>query len=198
MNAHNLNRPEALTHSVHPDGKLPSQGAPQHLTFPGTPPASTPEDEEAARQSTEPDPEQERLQVEADLLRARLASTLESLGQRKQAATQVTQELTHSPLPLALAGAGALVAVAGGGWLLVHHARKRMQPPPLGERLHAAAEVFQHPERAPQAKQRPLAAEIGRALVVSLSSYLLTQLAKQGLKKLAAGTHPSEEAHREP
>lgn len=161
----------------------------QHLTFPADTPASTPEDQEAARQSTESDSEQKKLQAEADLLRARLSQTLESLGSRKHTVENVAHELTHSPVPLIVAGAGAAAAVVGAGLLVAHHRRKQLQPP-LRERLHEAAEAFRDPQHASHAKERPLSAEIARAAAVSVSSFLLTQLVKYGLRKLGMDGRP--------
>ena len=130
---------------------------------------------------------------DADHLRLQLSQTLESLAQRKQKVVEVAHEVTHSPIPLVLAGTGAVVALVGGGWLIAHKARKRLHPA-LPERLHAAVEVFRHPERAGHPEQRPLAEEIGRAAVVSLSSLLLTQLAKYAMKHLTQSQAPKKEA----
>jgi hypothetical protein len=96
-------------------------------------------------------------------------------------------------------GAGAVAALVGGGLLIAHSARKRQPPPlpPLRDRLHAAAEVFRHPEQARRHERRPLGEEIGRAAVVSLSSFLLTQLAKYALKRLAPDKPPQKEAPSE-
>lgn len=192
MNAHHLNKFEHPDIRVRLRSERPSHPGTHHLTFPGDKPVSTPEDEEAARQSTESDPEQEKLQADAELLRTQLSHTLESLAQRKQKVVEVAHEVTHSALPLAVAGAGAVVAVVGGGLLIAHSARKR-QHPPLTDRLHAAAEVFRHPERARPPEQRPLSEEIGRAAVVSLSSFFLTQLAKYAMERLTQSKPPKKE-----
>ncbi|HRI50832.1 MAG TPA: hypothetical protein PLW65_11675 [Pseudomonadota bacterium] len=192
MNAHDLNKFEHPDIRVRLRSERPSHPGTHHLTFPGDKPVSTPEDEAAARQSTESDPEQEKLQADADLLRTQLSHTLESLAQRKQKVVEVAHEVTHSALPLAIAGAGAVVAVVGGGLLIAHSARKR-QHPPLTDRLHAAAEVFRHPERARHPEQRPLSEEIGRAAVVSLSSFFLTQLAKYAMERLTQSKPPKKE-----
>lgn len=199
MNAHDLNKLSHPDIRVRLRSEQPSYSGPHHLTFPGDKPASTPEDEEAARKSTESDPEQEKLQAEADHLRTQLSHTLESLAQRKQKVVEVAHEVTHSPLPLVVAGAGALVAVVGGGLLIARSARKRQQQllPPLSDRLHAAAEVFRHPERARHPEQRPLSEEIGRAAVVSLSSFFLTQLAKYAMKRLTQDKPPKREVSPE-
>ena len=141
-------------------------------------------------------PEQEKLQADADLLRTQLSHTLESLAQRKQKVVEVAHEVTHSALPLAVAGAGAVVAVVGGGLLIAHSARKRRHPP-LTDRLHAAAEVFRHPERVRHPEQRPLSEEIGRAAVVSLSSFFLTQLAKYAMERLTQSKPPKKEQSSE-
>ncbi len=161
----------------------------QHLTFPADKPSSTPEDQEAARQSTESDSEQKKLQAEADLLRARLSQTLESLGSRKQTVENAAHELTHSSIPLVIAGAGAAAALVGAGLMVAHHRRKQ-QPPPWRERLHEAAEGFRNPQHASLARERPLSAEIARAAVVSVSSFLVTQLVKYGLRKLGTDSQP--------
>lgn len=196
MNAHDLNRP------AHPDIRVrlrdeqPSHPGTHHLTFPGDKPASTPEDEAAARQSTDSDPEQEKLQADADHLRTQLSHTLESLAQRKQKVVEVAHEVTHSSLPLVVAGAGALVALVGGGILIARSVHKRREPP-LGERLQAAVEVFRHPERARPADKRPIGEEIGRAAVVSLSSFFLTQLAKYAMERLTQGKPPKKEPSSE-
>lgn len=192
MSAHEMSKytsPELGRFEVEPRSK-PGE---QHLTFPADKPSSTPEDQEAARQSTESDTEQQKLQAEADLLRARLSQTLESLGSRKQAVENVAHELKHSPIPLVIAGAGAAAVVVGAGFMVAHHRRKQL-PPPLSERLHEAAEGFRNPQHASHARERPLSAEIARAAVVSVSSFLLTQLVKYGLSKLGTGSR--EEAPR--
>ncbi len=193
MNAHDLIKHDIPDIRVHLRSERPRPPGSQHLTFPGDKPTSTPEDEAAAHKSTSSDPEQQRLQADADHLRLQLSQTLESLAQRKQKVVEVAHEVTHSPIPLVLAGTGAVVALVGGGWLIAHKARKRLHPA-LPERLHAAVEVFRHPERAGHPEQRPLAEELGRAAVVSLSSLLLTQLAKYAMKHLTQSQAPKKEA----
>ena len=189
MSAHDLSKYTSPEHGGRFMSEPLSKPGEQHLTFPADKPASTPEDQEAARQSTESDSEQKKLQAEADLLRARLSQTLESLGSRKQTAENVAHELTHSPVPLVVVGVGAAAALVGAGLMVAHHRRKQLQPN-LRERLHEAAEGFRNPQHASQAKERPLSAEIARAAVVSVSSFLVTQLVKYGLRKLGTDSHP--------
>lgn len=193
MNAHDLVRHESPDIRVRLRSERPQPPGSQHLTFPGDKPASTPEDEAAAKKSTHADAEQERLQADADHLRLQLSQTLESLAHRKQKAVEVAHEVTHSPLPLLIAGTGAVVALVGGGLLIAHKARKRLHPA-LPDRLHAAVDVFRHPERVRHPEQRPLGEEIGRAAVVSLSSFFLTQLAKYAMKHLTQSQPPKKEA----
>lgn len=183
MSAHHMSKYSSSELNGRLLSELPLKPGEQHLTLPADAPASTPEDQEAARQSTQSDAEQEKLQAEAELLRARLAQTLESLGSRKQAVENVAHELTSSPIPMLIVGAGAAAAVVGAGVMVARHRRKQLQPN-LSERLHEAAEGFRHPDRASHGKERPLSAEIARAAVVSVSSLLVTQLVKYGLRKL--------------
>lgn len=193
MSAHDMSKYASAEFGGHFMGEPLSKPGEQHLTSPADKPASTPEDQAAARQSTESDSEQKKLQAEADLLRARLSQTLESLGARKQTVENVAHELTHSPVPLLVAGAGAAAALVGAGFWVAHHRRKQLQPH-LRERLHEAAEGFRNPQHASHANDRPLSAEIARAAVVSVSSFVLTQLFKYGLRKL--GTDGRAEAPR--
>lgn len=158
---------------------------PAVMTFSSPPtPVSTESDRTAARKSTESDPEQKRLQARARALRLRLATTLESLNSRKQAAVEAAEELISHPAPLALAGAGA-VALFGGGWLLARRVRRHKKQSRMAARLHAVGELWQHPERMSHPYKGPLVEEVGRGVVVSVSTYVLAQLAKYGIAKLS-------------
>lgn len=160
--------------------------APAVMTFssPLTP-VSTEADRAAARESTDSDPEQKRLQAHAGALRSRLAQTLDSLSLRKQAAVDATHALISHPLPYLLAGAGVLLTVIGGSWLLVRRVRSHKKKPRMVDRLHALGELWQHPERMSHPYKGSLIEAVGRGVVVSVSTYVLTQLAEHGMAKLA-------------
>lgn len=167
-------------------GSRAPAAAPAVMIFSSPPtPVSTEADRAAARESTDSDPEQKRLQAHAGALRSRLAQTLDSLSQRKQAAVDATHALISHPLPYLLAGAGVLLTVIGGSWLLARRARSHKKKSRRVDRLHALGELWQHPERRSHPYKGSLIKEVGRGAVVSASTYVLTELAKHGIAKLS-------------
>jgi hypothetical protein len=127
--------------------------------------------------------DRQQLEDNANALRTRLALTLESLDRRRHDALSLKVQARRHPLPLVLAGTGALVAIAGGTGLSIYRARHRTGGP-LAERLRAVSRAWQHPNRVAHPDKRPLAYEIARGVLVALATFAISQLAKQGLVKL--------------
>lgn len=151
-----------------------------------TKPVSTPDDKEAARDSTKDDPIQKQLKSKAEWLRNRLSQTLESLAQRKQDAVDITHQIKEHPLPFALAGGGALLAIIGGITLAVTLRPKL--PPTLGERLRAVGEAWTHPDHVSKSRVRSSKAvtdssDFTKKAVLSVISLVVAEAAKFGFAK---------------
>lgn len=151
-----------------------------------TEPVSTPEDKQAARDSTNSDPEQARLKSRAQRLRARLAQTLQSLTQRKQEAVDLTHQIQEHPLPFAIAGASTLVALIAGVSFLA--TRRPNMPPTLSERLRAVGDAWMHPHHVARSRARassPGEMDFTRKAVLTVLSLVAAEGAKIGFAKLA-------------
>jgi len=119
----------------------------------------------------------ERLEAEADVLRSRLATTLEALDQRWHDAFDVKLQATRHPLPTALVGAGTFLVVAGGTGLAVYRSKQRKRQL-MSARLGAIARMWHHPERVARPQRGSFLKELARGVLVGLGSYAITELAK--------------------
>lgn len=126
----------------------------------------------------------ERLEASANALRSRLARTLESLDRRRHDALNIKVQASRHPVPLALAGAGAL-AVAGGTALVIYHARNppRSELQELAYRVRAVVHAWKNPKKVAHKDPPSLASEVTRGVVVSVASYAISQLAQRALAK---------------
>jgi hypothetical protein len=128
----------------------------------------------------------DRLEANANALRSRLARTLESLDRRRHDAFNVKVQAKRHPGFVAAVG-GAMAAVAAGSglitYLVIHHRRSRGLSDRLSDRLHAVTRIWQHPDRVARQKPHSLPAEIARGVLVSLASFVVSQLAERALLK---------------
>lgn len=105
------------------------------------------------------------LEQRADLLRERLAHTLDELERRRHDLTSVRAQVRLHPEALVAAGAAVLLTVGGGIALGVLRARTR-QERLRRERLAAVRRLWQQPERI--ARREPgVLARIGRGILIS-------------------------------
>jgi hypothetical protein len=132
--------------------------------------------------SDESTPNREQLEADANLLRERIAQNLESLDQRRHEAFNVKAQVARHPLPVALLGAGAVLAIAGGSGLLAYRAHQRKQHR-FGDTIAALSHAWHHPDELIKQRETPMRDEIVRGVVVSVVSFVGAQLAKHALQK---------------
>lgn len=135
----------------------------------------------------EEDPPREQLEADANFLRERLAKNLESLDHRRHEVFDVKTQLFKHPLPFVLAGASALVAITGGSALAAYRVHARRQDPwrKLTAGIAALSRAVRHPEQLEARHHESVSKEIVRGVVVSLGTFVATQLAKRALHKFA-------------
>lgn len=124
----------------------------------------------------------DRLEANANALRSRLARTLESLDRRRHDAFNVKVQAQRHPGFLAAVG-GSMAAVALGSGLITYFVIKHRNENRLSERLHAVTRIWRHPDRVARNKPHSLPAEIARGVLVSLASFVVSQLAERALLK---------------
>ena len=125
--------------------------------------------------------ERERLEREANLVRAKLATTLDVLDRRGHDMVDVKLQVKRHVVPLAVvAGTVALGVVSVFGYAVFRLAtraeRKRL------ERRRIPARVWNHPERVAQVQKRPILVEIGRKLLVSTATLLGMSLIRRAIQ----------------
>ncbi len=131
--------------------------------------------------SSESDPELERLKVEAGVLRAQLAKTLEALN-RKREELNISQQISKHPLPIAVGGFAAILAfLFGRFWGRRSQTRRLAAAAANAEKIEAQLAL------RPQANKQPsLLGDILRSVVVSVSAYVLSEAAKCSIEKFTA------------
>lgn len=125
----------------------------------------------------------DRLEANANALRSRLARTLESLDRRRHDAFNVTIQAKRHPGFLAAVG-GAMVAATAGSGLITYLVIRHRKSQRFTERLHAITRSWRHPERVARDKPRSLPAELARGVLISLASFVVSQIAERALMKL--------------
>lgn len=140
----------------------------------------------AAASSEDNPPPREQLEADANFLRERLAKNLESLDHRRHEAFDVKAQIKKHPLPLVIAGASALVAIAGGSALAAYRIRAQRHDPwrKLTTGIAALSSAVRHPEKH-EAHNDSISKEIVRGVVVTMGTFVATQLAKRALYKFA-------------
>ena len=123
--------------------------------------------------------ERERLEREANLVRARLATTIDVLDRRAHEAVDVQLQVRRHIVPVSIVAGTIGAAVLGGiGWgiyrIVTADSRRRR------ERIVAVQRTWRHPERIGRYKAAPLPVEIGRKLLVGVA----TSLGMMVLKRL--------------
>jgi hypothetical protein len=124
--------------------------------------------------------ERERLERQANLVRARLATTLDVLDKRGHEMVDVKLQVRRHVVPLAVvAGTAALVVASGVGWavyrLVTRDERKRRA------RRRLPAVVWNHPERIARVQKPPVLAELGRKLLVGTLTMLGMSLIRRAI-----------------
>lgn len=159
------------------------------VLLPAYVPVQVPEEEpEKIEIEIDPEVEKTRLESGANRLRRRLGRTLEALKQRRKHAFDLKYQLKHHPLPLIVAGTGALFGVGAGVAAAVHRAHKHQAEnrlDRLAERMTAVARVFRQPELAAKPAKSSTGKGVLLGVVFSLTTYAVTQLAKRALNKTA-------------
>ena len=128
--------------------------------------------------------ERERLEREANLVRARLATTIDVLDRRAHEAVDVKLQVRRNIVPIAITAGTIGAAILGGiGWgiyrIATRDSRRRH------ERLVAARRTWRHPERVGRYKSAPVHVEIGRKLLVGVATSLGMMLLKRLLLRPA-------------
>ncbi|MEO7096319.1 MAG: hypothetical protein ABI175_23875 [Polyangiales bacterium] len=132
--------------------------------------------------------ERERLEREANLVRAKLATTLDVLDERGHELVHRGQELVDVKLqvkrhlvPIAIvAGTAALALFSGIGYAIYRVATRDERRRLARRRL--PSRVWNHPERVAQVQKPPVLAEIGRKLLVSTATLVGMSLIKRALR----------------
>ena len=147
--------------------------------------------------STTHQDERERLEREANLVRAKLATTLDVLDTRGHELIHRGQELTDVKLqvkrhivPLAaIAGTVAVGFVSIVGWAIYRVATREERK--RAERRRLPSRVWNHPERVAQVQKPPVLAEIGRKLLVSTATMVGMTLIRRAIQAPLRARQPS-------
>ncbi|XXF77624.1 hypothetical protein P2318_31910 [Myxococcaceae bacterium GXIMD 01537] len=127
-----------------------------------------------------------RAQVEsaADRIRDGLMLTLEELDRRRARMTDVRYLLTENRSVLLMVGGAALACVGMGVGFFIWRSRHRHRLLPR-KRREAMRRVWFHPDRvATTSEERPLAAELGRKVVLIFATALASSIAKSSVRTL--------------
>jgi len=126
--------------------------------------------------------DRERLEANANALRARLANNLEVLDQRIHDSLDIKRQVVQHPVTGILITAGALLALVSGVGLVAYRVQQKQLRHQERWLLGAPnAHGWQPPQPAPP--PRGLAKELVARILVSVATYVLAQLAKRALKK---------------
>ena len=136
----------------------------------------------------EKDESPENLRQTASRARDRLARTLDALDRRRHDIFNIKGQLHKHAVPLVLVSAGTALVLAGSGAVALyrtHHRRERL----LSERVQALVRFWRYPERVARQGERSIPAEIGRRVLMGLSTTVLLEFGRQVIKKIgSAGT----------
>ena len=124
--------------------------------------------------------ERERLEREANMARARLATTIDEIDRRAHEAVDVKLQLRRHAAPLAVAAGIVvlpIVAAIGVGIYRLATRDARMRR----ERVRALKRGWRHPDRLARYKNPPLAVEMGRRILVGAVTYVAIQAIKRTL-----------------
>ena len=132
--------------------------------------------------------DRERLEAQANRVRARLAETLEALERRRHDLFDLGfQARRHVGLTL---GALAGLALAAGAAAAFASYRARTRGPRLRqERLRAVGRLWRHPDRV-ASERAPVLPEIGRRLLITGVTYLLTQVVRRRVRRALPAARP--------
>lgn len=129
------------------------------------------------------DPQREKLQADANLLRSRLADNLEFLDHRLHDVFSNQLQVVKQRVSSTLIGAGVMIVVGSGALLLLGRIRTRRSRR-LTEGVRALKRIWQHPEYLAQKKRSPLAKEIARGMAINLATWAGTELGRRFLMDL--------------
>jgi len=136
----------------------------------------------------------DELQRTAARVRARVASTLESLDRRRHDLFNWKGQVREHAGALALAGAGAALLLLGGGAAAALRARQHRRHP-YQARARALVRLWRHPELV---GKRSISLEVGHRVVVGLVSAAVLEvgkgLIKQAVRSAEGTTAPAEAA----
>ena len=135
--------------------------------------------------------ERERLEREANLVRARLATTLDVLDKRGHEMVDVKLQVKRHVLPIAVVGGTIVLAVVSGVGYAIYRIATRDERKRL-ERRRIPARVWNHPERVAQVQKPPVLAEIGRKLLVGTLTMLGMSLVKRAINSPAITGRPRD------
>ena len=124
--------------------------------------------------------ERERLEREANLVRARLATTLEVLDKRGHDLVDVKLQLRRHAVPIAIVAGTVVLAVASGLGYAIYRVATRTERI-RRERRRLASRVWNHPERVAQTQKPPVLLEIGRKLLVGTVALLGMSLIRRAI-----------------
>ncbi len=138
---------------------------------------------------TKHEPSADELRQQADVVRGRLADTLDALNRRRH---QLIHELLDwkgqlrkHAVPLAIAGTSTALILLGSGGAALYRSRRRHKLLPR-ERLRALVRAWKYPERVAQKDERSIPVEIGRHLVVNLVTAVAVAVGKEMIQKAMA------------
>lgn len=125
--------------------------------------------------------EREALEREANLVRARLANTLDALDSRRHQLMDVKLQVRRFARPLMLIGSGLGTLLLGGVAFAIYRsttsdARRRRQ------RKEMLPRMWRHPERVGAMQKPSLLAAVGRKLLTSALTMIGMEVLRRGLK----------------
>jgi hypothetical protein len=157
--------------------------------------------------STPTHDERERLEREANLVRAKLATTLDVLDQRGHDLVQRGHDLVDVKLqvkrhfvPVAIvAGVSALALISGVAYVVHRFATRNERK--ARERRLLPSRIWNHPERVAKVQKPPVLSEIGRKLLVSTATLLGMSLVRRAIgstitPRRAASAMPALDVHQ--
>ena len=126
--------------------------------------------------------DRERLEREANLVRGRLATTLDVLDKRRHDLMDVKLQVRRFATPIALGGGligfALLTGIGYLGYRIATIGERRRR-----ERAHVLQRMWNHPERVARYKNPPMLLEIGRKLLVGTVTYVGMSLLRRALKR---------------
>jgi hypothetical protein len=132
--------------------------------------------------------DREALEARANILRARLANTLDIITDRARDVVNPRVQIQRNLKAIVIGGAAVGVLLVGsivGAVLSARRRRKHMAE----QRIAAVSRWWKHPERVASHKEGPMLLQIGRNILVGATSFLAMQAIKRyGAKALPATT----------